>query len=49
VTCYMRDPSYRQGMGRSPTTNKTATVLVLTKIWSWVPEGAQHHDGPTER
>jgi len=37
VTCYVIEPSPRQG--ELPTTNKTATVLITTKIWSWVPEG----------
>jgi len=37
VTCYMTDPSSRQG-GR-PTTNRTATVFTTAIIWSWVPEG----------
>jgi len=37
VTCYMTDPSSRQG-GR-PTTNKTATVLTTAKSGSRFPEG----------
>jgi hypothetical protein len=37
VTCYMTDPSSRQG--ELPTTNKTATILTTAKIWSWIPKG----------
>jgi len=36
VTYYMTDPS--SGQGGHPMTNKTATVLIITKIWSRVPE-----------
>jgi hypothetical protein len=37
LTFYKTDPSSRQG-GR-PMTNKTATLLTITKIWSCVSEG----------
>jgi len=43
VSCYMTDPSFRQG-GR-PTTNKTATVFNYNNNVAMSPRGPQCQDG----
>jgi hypothetical protein len=34
---------------RAPHSDRTATALTETRIWSWVPDGAWHQDGLTDR
>jgi len=42
MACYKMGPSSCQG--RSPTTNKTATVLTTAKNLVMSPRGTQHQD-----
>jgi hypothetical protein len=39
ANCYMADPSSLQGERPTTKKKKNASLLIITKICSWVPEG----------